>query len=54
MTRQDFELIADCIRKELPWNCTVVEIANCFAKTLAEKHPRFDREKFLERALRGS
>lgn len=52
MTKQDFELLADCIRKELPWRCTVVEVAKHLAKAIGEKHPRFDAERFLERALR--
>ena len=49
MTRQHFEWLADKIAPRLPWP-THIEV---LADELAATNPRFDRDKFVARAVKN-
>ena len=51
MTKKDFELIASAVNElflgHTNWHRSLEQVANKLAEKLAEKNPRFNKEKFL-------
>lgn len=53
MTRKDYNLIADVLQRELPFTCKLSDVAYKLAEAFAQANPKFNREKFLAKALEG-